>query len=68
MSGRTLDGGLAKAEEFVASAAEEMTDLGKWGHRYAHIKQQGRCELYVPPPAEGEEEAGAYTRPLLSST
>jgi radial spoke head protein 4A len=54
---------LAKAEEFVAAPAEEMADLAKWGHRYAHIKAQGRCEFYAPPPPEGEEEAPPAEEP-----
>lgn len=57
---------LTKAEEFVAAPAEEMADLSKWGHRYAHIKAQGRCEFYAPPPPEGEEDAPPAEEPEVS--
>uniref|UniRef100_A0A7S0SGK7 Uncharacterized protein n=1 Tax=Mantoniella antarctica TaxID=81844 RepID=A0A7S0SGK7_9CHLO len=57
---------LAKAEEFAAPPAEDMADLSRWGHRYAHIKTQGRCELYEPPPPEGEEEPATTEEPEVS--
>lgn len=57
---------LTKSEDFVAPAAEEMMDLAKWGHRYAHIKAQGRCDFYAPPPPEGEEEAPPAEEPEVS--
>jgi len=60
--GITLD----KAEEYAPAAPEDMTSLTSWCHRYAHIKTQGRCELYVPPPPEGEEEAPPAEEPETS--
>ena len=43
-----------KNEEYAATAPGDM-ELGGWCHRYPHIKKQGRCTVYVPPVAEGEE-------------
>jgi len=53
---------LEKVEEFTPAAASELS----WCHRYQHVKAQGRCELYVPPPPEGEEEAPPAEEPEVS--
>ena len=45
---------IEKNEEYVAASPSEM-EIGSWCHRYPHIKKQGRCTVYVPEVAEGEE-------------
>ena len=47
-------GSLEKAEDF---APAEEPEVASWCHRYPGIRRQGRCELFVKPPPEGEEEA-----------
>ena len=53
-----------KNEEYVASMPSEM-EVSSWVHRYPHIKKQGRCTVFIPPVAEGEE-APEPTVALLS--
>lgn len=68
------DGTVEKNEEHVARPFVEQLDLANWAHRYPHIKEQGRCEFYAPPPPDvGEdedppEEPEPETSPELLST
>ncbi|KAK3258854.1 putative splicing factor, arginine/serine-rich 4 [Cymbomonas tetramitiformis] len=43
-------------EEFAPLGAAAMSETANWSHRYAHIKDQGRCVWWAPPPPEEEEE------------
>lgn len=48
---------LEKEEEFTPMESVEMMQPENWCHRYPHIKPQGRCVFWAPPPPEDDEEA-----------
>jgi len=54
---------LEKEEEFVPLESVEMMQPENWCHRYPHVKPQGRCVFWAPPPPEDEEELENYEEP-----
>jgi len=41
----------------------EMKNAESWSHRYPHVKPQGRCVFWAPPPPEDEEALETYEEP-----
>jgi radial spoke head protein 4A len=54
---------LEKEEEWAPLEGSEMMLLENWCHRYPHIKPQGRCAFWAPPPPEDEEALESYEEP-----